>query len=417
MKQLILSILILVFLPIFSYAQNYIAEDDLGYCLVAYFEDQDLNNDGTLENVEVIEPCRVFTNLPDGLWGDDTGATITIADSNGRQIFWDEVGRYQPVENVSLVDLNYDGTLEVVISLGKTEEYEATDYTYGWEDDKYQLLHKEQETPIVSAENLRRQETFADYTVRIYRDYESGAGLFQILRDSVIVYSRSGSAFDIGHVWVDFPKEDWTRIGSDITGDGEPNLVISQFTGGAHCCFIFYVFSIGYEFKVLDIINAADTLGSYFEDLDGDGIFEFLSRDWSYAYWNACFAESPFPNIVLEFRDGKYQLAPELMIKPAPSFEKEAEVIREIQADERWGWDFEDAWTLAWSNGEGFAVPPQVWEHMLDLIYTGHTDLAWYFLDKVWFKDEASKQAFQKDFKEKLKSSNHWDLLKVNLGK
>ena len=63
-------------------------ESDLGYTKVGYFYKVDLNNDGKEEIVEVTEPYKLFTNVLDGVWGDDTGAVIRIL-KNKRKCQWD----------------------------------------------------------------------------------------------------------------------------------------------------------------------------------------------------------------------------------------------------------------------------------------------------------------------------------------
>jgi len=55
-----------------------IKENNIGRYLIAYYKDIDLNNDGRLENVKIIEPQRVYTNLNN--WQDDTGAVVIISD-------------------------------------------------------------------------------------------------------------------------------------------------------------------------------------------------------------------------------------------------------------------------------------------------------------------------------------------------
>lgn len=47
-------------------------------------------------------------------------------------------------------------------------------------------------------------------------------------------------------------------IGRDITGDGRPNLVAYDWSGGAHCCSNYYVFELGYPSRVLDVLEGGD---------------------------------------------------------------------------------------------------------------------------------------------------------------
>ena len=46
------------------------------------------------------------------------------------------------------------------------------------------------------------------------------------------------------------------KMGMDITGDGQPDLVISEWLGGANCCLMFHIFEIGPTFRKLGTIDA-----------------------------------------------------------------------------------------------------------------------------------------------------------------
>ena len=53
------------------------------------------------------------------------------------------------------------------------------------------------------------------------------------------------------------------------------------------------------------------------------------------------------------------------------------------------------------------------WGDMLDLIYTGHEDLAWQYFDMVWPAKKAGKGKFLADFKEQLSKSAYGDWKKM----
>ena len=117
-------------------------ENDLGYCKVGYYYQVDLNNDGEEEIVEVAEPYKFFTNVPDSVWGDDTGAVIRILNSNGDAVYLSDLPRYQPVLNVIIEDINGDNLKEIVIWVGETEDQDARVCTYWWKDKTYKLMER-----------------------------------------------------------------------------------------------------------------------------------------------------------------------------------------------------------------------------------------------------------------------------------
>ena len=122
--------------------------------------------------------------------------------------------------------------------------------------------------------------------------------------------------------------------------------------------------------------------------------FEFAEQ--SFAYWNINFAQSPMPEVVYEF-DKSDKLVPhfELMKKSAPTLAKlkrDANAMRlTINLN---------PYTSPEDNFNDWKEP--FWSEMLDLIYTGHEDLAWQYFDLVWPAKKKGKQKFLADFKEQL---------------
>ncbi|MCF7870053.1 MAG: hypothetical protein K9M01_02935 [Candidatus Omnitrophica bacterium] len=300
-------------------------------------------------------------------------------------------------------------------------------------------LIAEDKLPLVSEDNLREEETFGDYTVKIYRDYPTGEGLLHIFKDDKLVYSKKDWKFTIGHVYDELDYKDSPKyydarggiannsvvaMGKDITGDGEPNLLVSHWSGGAHCCFSFYVFSIGEDFRLIQRINNEDGDLGKFVDVDDDGALEFIGNDWTFSYWRAPFSQSPAPRIILKYRDGKYRLALDLMKSEPLDPERQAEMIQRIKADmadavadKEWMKEQLELGELSYGwVREGVAIPPLVWKHMLQLIYYGDAKSAWDFLDKVWPEDKPGKEEFLADFKKVLAESPYWDSLEEIVG-
>ncbi|MCM8813837.1 MAG: hypothetical protein NC924_07890 [Candidatus Omnitrophica bacterium] len=201
---------------------------------------------------------------------------------------------------------------------------------------------------------------------------------------------------DENHGWVYDTKEK-TLDTRDITGDGQPNLIIINNHGGCHGCQDFFLFSLGKEFK---LIFRQDMDGHYgeFKDIDGDGVFEFVGYDSTFQGWYTCPVDSPMMEIVLRYRDGKYKLARDLMAEPLPAYAVEAEVRREAE-DELSAYS-----PIGWCKNDAIVVPP-VWRYMLQLIYTGHPNDAWLFLDRYWRWGWLEKQSFLEEFKSQLSQS------------
>ena len=86
-----------------------------------------------------------------------------------------------------------------------------------------------------------------------------------------------------------------------------PEVVVSFFTGGAHCCSVTSVITSnadGSEWKTVDV-GEFDGGPMVAVDLVGDGHFEFETRDNAFLYAFACYACSEAPLQVLALEDGK----------------------------------------------------------------------------------------------------------------
>jgi len=276
----------------------------------------------------------------------------------------------------------------------------------------------------VTENDLQDKQSFKEYEVRIYRNKDSGEGLLKITRKGKVVFSEEGTSYRIGLIYDVIPEHKLVKMGNDITDEGQPNLVVSHWSGGAHCCFSYYVFNIGKDFKLFDVINGGDGDASKFVDVNNDGKLEFIGNDWIFSYWHESFAASPAPPIILKYVNGKYRLALDLMKKPLPADKDEKALIKEIKKEQREISKLikEDMASTGQTNADNFAwvkndvvLPSKVWGHMLDLIYTGHPKEAWAFLDKVWPAGKNGKEKFIADFKEQLSKSLYWDVIKIIL--
>ena len=208
-----------------------------------------------------------------------------------------------------------------------------------------------------------------------------------ILRDEQIVWTQTGSRFL-------FDSEDLPTVprGSDVTGDGRPDLLVAEWTGGAHCCAIYHLFALDPEVRLLASLDTAD-VGATFADLDGSPGLEAETADPGWAYWYTSFADSPAPRVVLRWSDKGWIPATDLMAAPAPGSDELAARAAAIAASDRWG---------------GGDYDSELWAVMLDLIHTGHAELAWPFFDAAWPTGQGGKNAFARNFRCQLTAGPYW---------
>ena len=245
-----------------------------------------------------------------------------------------------------------------------------------------------------------------EYALRFYSlatsSMEAGYDAFEIVHKEKKVYYEADRRYSIKTVEnTDYvPKSGEPIETKDITGDGIPELIIGVWSGGAHCCFSVIIFSLGEELKKIAEIEGGDS-SLEFKDFEGDGLYEVVGRDWTFAYWETSFANSPAPQVVLRYLHGKYVLATDLMKKNSPGKKEIDAKIDEISH------------AFAKSAASDDEVPPELWQYMLDLIYSGNGKIALTFFDKAWPDHREGKEEFLAAFKAQLAKSSYWPEIKT----
>jgi hypothetical protein len=91
---------------------------------------------------------------------------------------------------------------------------------------------------------------------------------------------------------------------ADLDGDGQPEVLLDIYTGGAHCCLDTWIYRLTGTSYTGTPVQWGDP-GYSLKDLNGDGIPELSSADDRFAYEFTSFAESWLPPMVMQFRAGK----------------------------------------------------------------------------------------------------------------
>jgi len=244
------------------------------------------------------------------------------------------------------------------------------------------------------------------FVFRSYRNLDNGNACLVVIRDGKAIFRRAlvGGQYTLGQPADAEIKVPEIANGTDLTGRGHPDMIVSAYTGGAHCCMSHYVFELEPDFKLLATLNDEDDDFAHFELLDGH--YYYMTADWTFAYWPGCFACSPSAAVTLQFvvdgKGGGFHLAMERMQRAGPAPEEWRNQLDEVQ-----------------KVVQGEEIPEDIgvklWGPVLNLMYSGHSDLAWKFVEEAGPKAQQGYFPTLADFCSLLKASPYWSDLEPTL--
>ena len=143
------------------------------------------------------------------------------------------------------------------------------------------------------------------YTKKAIKNAPSGGRYrnlhLKVARGGAVVYDKKVKVPDCAEPYcIPAGFKDKSVRTLDLNGDGETEVLLDVYTGGAHCCVWSLVLSwngSAYRSRTQDWLD----VGYQLADTDKDGKQEFVSADARFAYEFASFAGSGFPVSILNF--------------------------------------------------------------------------------------------------------------------
>lgn len=223
------------------------------------------------------------------------------------------------------------------------------------------------------------ERRLGEYLVRIVEDTGSRERVLAISRGGRRLFARRSTDFRI------------ERAGRDLTGDGQPDLMLVEFTGGLHCCTRATILGLGREFRDYGTVDGADG-EVQLEDVNRDGVPELKIGDFRFAYWRDLpFSDTPVPEVLLRFTGSGYAVACDLMRQPPPDEATLREMAGELGQE--------------WKTGD---PPADLWGTAVDLVYAGNPDHAWRLLEIAWPTGNPGRDDFVRELRAKLTDSPCW---------
>jgi hypothetical protein len=238
-----------------------------------------------------------------------------------------------------------------------------------------------------------------DYNVIIYQADDWMCQGLKIQRLGNIIYSETeiDAHYFLGATWGDEDSQELIRL----SGSPSPELVVSKWTGGAHCCFSLLIFEIGNEFRKIATIEGGN-FQPRFEDVDGDGVSEVKVGDDFLAYHFSSFASSAIADVTLKYTAGQYEVSVEHMLRLPTDWVTLAKKIPGWQKELR-------------NSGNPDYPPPSFIQTITDLVFSGNKVIALQLLDYTWPMGLPGKNEFWSSYEEALRNSRYYGELEMRL--
>lgn len=252
-----------------------------------------------------------------------------------------------------------------------------------------------------SADQYFRELTYQDYLFRLYDYTEMSEGKPLLIEQTLVVSKNGREVFrETGYRW--YIANEVPKLGVDITGTGQPNVVLSEYSGGAHWCTTNYIFELGDPFKVIKIRSHDFPVS--FKELDGRPGLEIILLDTIFLFWKTGLPDSPTPKVILRYGQGGYRIATDLMKTPPMNRKEMLRHAKEIRTSTLWG------------RYECCPLDDRLLRVAVDLIYTGNAEQAREFADLAWPPSFPGKKEIVTElFQCQMRHSNYWkDIAAMN---
>jgi hypothetical protein len=165
--------------------------------------------------------------------------------------------------------------------------------------------------------------------------------------------------------------------GTDLNGDGKPEIVLSGYTGGLRCCYAYEVVSLDGKPKVLHTFQ--NPIPMKF-DKQSDGTVLIRATDGVFDFFMVPHMDAVLPQLVLK-PEGNNLV--DVSAKYPEIYDKEIEQTRKqltpAELEKFRNSNYHDKLYT-----DQFPTVRKVLTIVLDYIYSGREELAWQTLDEMW---------------------------------
>ena len=146
---------------------------------------------------------------------------------------------------------------------------------------------------------------FRRYVMRKYFDSLEHTYCFDVLREGQVEYKIKAAKAS----YLQFVAINGTPT-FDIDKDTAHNFILQEYLGGERQQTTWHILNLRREKCVLSGKLTTDFSVPWLIDIDKDGKYEFLTKDYTFANWNSDFIHSPFVEIISTLQNGRFTLIP-----------------------------------------------------------------------------------------------------------
>lgn len=166
--------------------------------------------------------------------------------------------------------------------------------------------------------------------------------------------------------------------GSSVTNDGVKSLVLQGFTGGAHCCYRYWIVSLGSSPKLVKEIR--NQTGIAFEN-DADARVVLNTADGGFDYFDDLpHVYAPMPEVYLQLEGHDLR---DVSAQFVQRYDKTIAEARQSLTPERIE-AFRAGSQATSDSNSSFETKAQVLRIVLSYLYSGRDQQAWNALDEMW---------------------------------
>lgn len=172
--------------------------------------------------------------------------------------------------------------------------------------------------------------------------------------------------------------------GADLNGDGKPEIVLSGYSGGLHCCYVYEIVSLEHTPKVIHVFSSPSPIA--FEK-QPDGTVLIRAADGVFNYFLVPPQAAVIPQLIFRL-DGNNLV--DVSAKYPEIYDKEiAQARAQLTPEEAEKFKKSNFHATLYSD----QVPAihKVLTIVLDYIYSGREDQAWQALEQYWPENDLSR--------------------------